>query len=68
MLPDLNLLSTKDVKTLFLVQLREVKEAANRKLTADELNAAEFTLHQLSAELQSRKENDLWNKLQLPKN
>jgi len=54
MLPDLHLLSTKNLKKLFLVQSREFSEAVVMQTSANDISTIELTLQQLSQELQGR--------------
>jgi hypothetical protein len=54
MLPDLHLLSTMNLKKLFLVQNREFNEAVGMQACTDDINTIELTLQQLSQELQGR--------------
>jgi hypothetical protein len=54
MLPDLHLLSNKNVKMLIAVQRREVMEAKDAKLSEHDLKALERTLEQLCVELKCR--------------
>jgi hypothetical protein len=54
MLPDLHLLSTKNVKMLIAVQRREFIEAKDAKVSDHELRNLELTLEQLCVELKCR--------------
>jgi hypothetical protein len=54
MLPDLHLLSTKNVKKLYAAQARELREVTNTKASDEEIKSIELTLEQLSAELTGR--------------
>lgn len=54
MLPDLHLLSTKNVKMLIAVQQREFLEAKDFNLPEDDLKTFELTLEQLCDELKCR--------------
>jgi hypothetical protein len=59
MLPDLHLLSTKNVKKLFAAQARELREVTNTKVSGDEIKSIELTLEQLSVELTGRTDLEL---------
>ena len=54
MLPDLHLLSTNNLKKLFVVQSREFNEAVVMQASANDINTIELTLRQISHELQGR--------------
>ena len=54
MLPDLHLLSTKNVKKLYVAQARELREVTNTKASDEEIKSIELTLEQLSVELTGR--------------